>query len=247
MARDLLGQRMLERILHLRKCGPLVNELRSLQSGEQVTQIVVHPSVPPITDALDQTERKLFADNGEGLQQFLLRNGEAVDTGGENTLHSGGNMQRSRSLLDPVTAGFAEQRFLLDQRLHHFLHEERVALRLIQDELFEGGEGGIVPKQGCEQCLCFGRAQRFEPQLAAMIRARPHRLILGPVVHEEQDRGARQVVDQVHEECFGLAVQPLQILEQQFDRLIAALARQQLSDRVEGAIAPDLRIHFREH
>ncbi|MNF86101.1 hypothetical protein D3C84_685250 [compost metagenome] len=80
-----------------------------------------------------------------------------------------------------------------------------------------------------------------------MACAFPHRLILGPVVHEEQDRGARQVVDQVREECFGLAVQPLQILEQQLDRLIAALACQQLSDRVEGAIASDLRIHFREH
>ncbi|MNH43709.1 hypothetical protein D3C79_1056830 [compost metagenome] len=68
MPRDFLGQRMLERILHLRKGGPLVDELRSLQSGEQITQIVVHPSVPPITNVLDQTERKLFADNSEGLQ-----------------------------------------------------------------------------------------------------------------------------------------------------------------------------------
>ncbi|MNI32375.1 hypothetical protein D3C73_862850 [compost metagenome] len=209
MARDLLGQRMLERILHLRKCGPLVNELRGLQSGQQIVQIVVHPSDPSITDALDQTERKLLADDGERLQQFLLRNGKPVDTGGEHTLHGGGNMQRSRSLLDPVTAGFPEQRFLLDQRLDHFLHEERVALRLLQDELFEGNEGGIVPKQGREQSLGFGRAQRFEPQLAAMTRARPHRLILGPVVHEEQDRGARQAIDEVCEECFGLAVQPL--------------------------------------
>ncbi|MNN32298.1 hypothetical protein D3C81_1460180 [compost metagenome] len=186
---------MLERILHLRKCGPLVNELRGLQSGEQITQIVVRPSILPITDALDQTERKLLADDSEGLQQFLLRHGEPVDTGGEYTLHGGGDMQCSRSLFDPILTGFTQQQFLLDQRLYHFLHEERVALRLIQDELFEGGEGGIVPKQGCEQCLCFGRAQRFEPQLAAMPCARPHRLILGPVVHEEQDWGARQVVD----------------------------------------------------
>ncbi|MNP04930.1 hypothetical protein D3C76_968690 [compost metagenome] len=209
-------------------------------------QIVVHPSDPSITDALDQTERKLLADDGERLQQFLLRNGKPVDTGGEHTLHGGGNMQRSRSLLDPVMARFAEQRFLLEQRLDHFLHEERVALRLLQDELFEGNEGGIVPKQGREQTLSFGRAQRFEPQLAAMTRARPHRLILRPVVHEEQDRGARHAVDEAREECFGLAVQPLQVLEQQFDRLIATLARQKLHNRVEHAITSDLRIHFRE-
>ncbi|MNV70094.1 hypothetical protein D3C71_1630360 [compost metagenome] len=135
-------------------------------------------------------------------------------------------MQRSWSLLDPILTGLTKQQILLDQRLHHFLHEERVALGLIQDELFEGDEGRIAPKQGCEHCLGFDRAQRFKPQLAAMACAYPLRLILRAVVHKEQDWGARQVVDQVHEECFGLAVQPLQILEQQLDRLIAALACQ---------------------
>ncbi|MNF86100.1 hypothetical protein D3C84_685240 [compost metagenome] len=55
-------------------------------------------------------------------------------------------MQRSWSLLDPILTGFTQQQLLLDQRLHHLLHEERVALRLIQDELFERGEGGIVSK-----------------------------------------------------------------------------------------------------
>ncbi|MCY1409565.1 hypothetical protein D9M71_249180 [compost metagenome] len=110
--------------------------------------------------------------------------------------------------------------------MHHFLHEERIALRLLQDELFEGDEGGGIPKQGREQSLGFGRAQRLQPQLAAMTRARPHRLILGPVVHKQQERGARQSFDEVREECFSLTVQPLQILEQQFDWLIATLASQ---------------------
>ncbi|MNP77107.1 hypothetical protein D3C76_1744610 [compost metagenome] len=58
---------MLERILDLRKCGSLVNEVCGLQSGEQIAQIVVYPSFLPFTDALDQTEREFFADNGEGL------------------------------------------------------------------------------------------------------------------------------------------------------------------------------------
>ncbi|MNN57914.1 hypothetical protein D3C81_1729290 [compost metagenome] len=122
---------MLERILHLRKCGPLVNEFCGFQPGQQTAQIVVRPSTPFVPDALDQTERKLLADDGEDLQQFLLRNRKPVDTGSEHTLHSGRNMQRRRSLLDPVTSWFTEQQFFLNQRLGHFLHEKRVAIRLI--------------------------------------------------------------------------------------------------------------------
>lgn len=109
---------------------------------------IVYPNVLPITDALDETERKLRADNGESLQQLLFRKGEPVDTGGEYPLHGGGNMQRSRSLLDSMLTGLSKQHFLLDQRLHYFLHKERVALRLIHNKLFEGSKGGIVPKQG---------------------------------------------------------------------------------------------------
>ncbi|MNS82851.1 hypothetical protein D3C72_1166090 [compost metagenome] len=71
-------------------------------------------------------------------------------------------------------------------------------------------------------------------------------LVLGPVVQQQQDPGVGEAVDENIQEGFGLAVQPLQVLEQQHQRLVAALARQQAGDRLERALAPDQRIHVRQ-
>lgn len=56
-----------------------------------------------------------------------------------------------------------------------------------------------------------------------------------------------RVLDQVREKPFRLAIQPLQILEQQRHRQVLALACQQAHDRVEGAIAPGSGVYLGQH
>ena len=87
----------------------------------------------------DQTQGKLAPDDRELLQQGFLVWGEAVNAGGQDALHGGGNMQRrSACCVQPIAATLAAEHAFFNQRLHHLFHEERRAFGLLQNELFEG-------------------------------------------------------------------------------------------------------------
>ena len=67
------------------------------------------------------------------------------------------------------------------------------------------------------------------PQACAILRA---------VVDEQQEARRGQAVDQAIEQRLGLGVDPVQVLEDQQQRLHLALAQQQPLDRVERLLAP---------
>ena len=61
-------------------------------------------------------------------------------------------------------------------------------------------------------------------------------LVLGPVVDEEQDAGSGQAVHEAVEQCLGLGVDPVEILEEEKQRLDLALPEEQPFDRVQGPL-----------
>ena len=63
-------------------------------------------------------------------------------------------------------------------------------------------------------------------------------LVLGAVVDQEQAAGRGQALDQAVEQGLGLGIDPVQILEDQQQRLHLALAQQHALERLEGALAP---------
>ena len=67
-------------------------------------------------------------------------------------------------------------------------------------------------------------------------------LILRPVVHEEQQPGRRQALDQPVEQRLGLGVDPVEVLEDDQQRLHLALPQQEPLHRVQGAPATLRRI-----
>src|SRR3972149_2516082 len=79
------------------------------------------------------------------------------------------------------------------------------------------------------------RGQRPRPQLRQPALAAPLVPVLGPVVDEQQDSRPGQALDQAVEEDPGLAVDPVEILEDEQDGLDLALAEQQPPDGVLGA------------
>jgi hypothetical protein len=62
-------------------------------------------------------------------------------------------------------------------------------------------------------------------------------LVLGPVVHEQQQARRAEAADQAVEQRLGLAVDPVEILEDQEEGLLARLPQQESLDGVEGALA----------
>ncbi|MCY1266954.1 hypothetical protein D9M70_153800 [compost metagenome] len=242
VACDFLGEGVLERILDFRECRPPVDKLCGLQAGQQRIEALLR--LPG--DLPDQAQGEFLADHGQGLQQFLLREWQPVHARREHALYRGRNMQRGRSLFDTVMAGFTEQRLFLGQSLDDLLQEKGIALGFFEDKMPERREAGVIAQQVAEQALRLGWTEGGEPQCGAIVLVPPRALILGAVVHEQQHPGLRHSLDEVSEEGFGLAVQPLKVLEQQLDGLIKALSHQKTRDGLERALAPEAGTHVRQ-
>ena len=135
---------------------------------------------------------------------------------------------------------------VVEQHLHRFFHEERVALGLLDDEPLERTQFHAVAEQRRQHLVGAFLAQRVEPQLRVVGLVAPLMAVLGPIVHQQQDaRGADAVGEQV-QECLRLAIDPVQVLEDHDQRLVEALAQQDALDRLERASLAGLRLDLRE-
>ena len=105
---------------------------------------------------------------------------------------------------------------------------------------------GASPGSGAEQRRQqFRRAlggQGVEPELGVGRLAPPAVLVLGAVVHQEQEAGGAKALHEAVEQGLGLAVDPVQVLEDHQQRLHLALPQQQALDRVERALAALRRV-----
>ncbi len=62
-------------------------------------------------------------------------------------------------------------------------------------------------------------------------------LVLGAVIHQQQDAGGRQALHQVVQESLRLGIDPVQVLEDQEQGLHLAFPQQQAFQRLQGALA----------
>jgi hypothetical protein len=153
-----------------------------------------------------------------------------------------------RGLLQAVAASLARQDPFLGQRLHHLFHEEGVALGLLQDESLEGFplRGRLFAEEGHQQLPGLLLAQRIQPERCVVALAPPAVPVLRPVVDQQQQPRRRCTLAQQVEERLALAVDPVEILEDQHAGLVEGLAQQHALDRLERPLPADLRVHLRE-
>src|SRR5262245_14622825 len=109
--RDLVGERMLERVLQIRKQTRLVQELGRLQMREPAPKILF----TQIGDGQQQRERHVLADDGGRLEQSLVVQREAVDARRENRLDRRGYLGRRGIAREPVGATATDERSRLDE------------------------------------------------------------------------------------------------------------------------------------
>ena len=76
------------------------------------------------------------------------------------------------------------------------------------------------------------RRERIEPELAVIALVAPGVLALGAVADEEQNTMAREALDQGVEHRLRLRVNPVDILEDEQNRLAAAFLEDQQLDRL---------------
>ena len=138
----LLGQHVLERVLLLRNSPVLIDQHPVLQLGQGPIQLRLQRHQLPQQPSAEEPP-----DHGSTLQHLLGVRLQAVHAAQDDTLHA----LRYRDSADlrprsPPRSIVVDQP-RIDQRAHHLLQEERVALRLRQDLLCDRGGHGLDGQQ----------------------------------------------------------------------------------------------------
>jgi hypothetical protein len=115
---------------------------------------------------------------------------------------------------------------ILHEAPHALLEEEGIGFRPLDQELLERAEGLASAEERIEQLVSALGRQGIDPELAVVSLAAPGVLVLGAVVDEEQQARRGQAFDEALEKGLGLAVDPVQVLEDHHQRLDLALAQQ---------------------
>ena len=118
-----------------------------------------------------------------------------------------------------IPSSLPHQRLRLHQRPDGLLQEERVPAP--DEKLLERSEAGVVAEERLQQLPGALGRKRVEPQLAVRRLAAPGVLVLGTVVHEQQQPRRAQALDQAVEQGLCLAVDPMEVLEDQEEGLLA--------------------------
>src|SRR5262249_45820225 len=130
------------------------------------------------------------------------------------------------------------------QGAHTLFQKERIALGARNEQLRERLQAGIVPQQGLQELVSAHGRQRVQAQLRVIGLAAPAVLVLGTIVHQEQQAGGRQTLDQTIKQGLCQRVNPGKILEHQQEPLLLALAQQHAREGVEYALASLGRIEL---
>ena len=177
---DLVGERVLEGVLEVREEPGLVEELGGLQVVEPARSASSGSSAIAWSSA-NGTSLPMTA---AAWSRRLSSGREPVDARREHRLDRGRDLDRLDRLRQPVAAALAHQRLRLHQRPHALLQEERVPA--LDQELLERLERRVVAEERLQQLAGALGRERIEPELAVVGLAAPAVLVLGPVVHEQQ-------------------------------------------------------------
>jgi hypothetical protein len=111
--------------------------------------------------------------------------------------------------------------------------------------VLERPESGVRAHERIQQDLGALGGQGVEPELGVVGLAAPAMRVLGAVVHEEEHPGGRQALNQAVQERLGLAVDPVEVLEDDEQRLDLALAQEETLDRFQGPLTALRRVERR--
>jgi hypothetical protein len=180
------------------------------------------------------------------LQELLLVRWEAVDACRQHGLDRGRDLDAGQGLHETIRARGAGEGARFHEGADALFEEERVALRPLDQQPLERLERGIDPEQDAEHLVGALRRERVDPELAVIGLAPPAVLVLGTVVHEQQEPGGWHAFHEVVEEGLRLGIDPMQVLEHEEQGLDLALAQHQALEPVEGLLPPLRRIECQE-
>ena len=226
---DVVSERVLERVLEFGKDARFVEEFGPPESCQRLTELLIGH----VGDGPQEGNRHVLAHDRRRLEQPLVLGQEPIDARREDGLHGRWHLDRVDVLPQPVSPPLPEQDFRLHDRPHTLLEEERIPFRPLEEQLLERRETWVGPEQVDEQVARALRRERIHPQLPVVGLALPSVLVFGPVAGDHQEPRRRQALDQAVEQRLRLGVYPVQVREEQQERLLLALPEEQVLDPVE--------------
>jgi hypothetical protein len=112
----------------------------------------------------------------------------------------------------------------------------------LDQELLQRREPGIVAEERIQHLSGALGRERVQPHLAVGRLAAPGVLVLGTVIHEQQHARPPEALDQAVEQRLRLTVDPVEILEDQEERLFLCFPEQEPLHGVERALASLARV-----
>jgi hypothetical protein len=216
----------------------IVEELSGLQMPEPQAKHLLRY----LRHGLEERQGHLCPDDGSGLQKLFLLRRQAVDARRQHRLHRGRNLDTRQCLRQAIGPRRADQPLRFHQGAHALLQKEGVALRLRNQTRLEWRQPSIVPQEALQPGLGTPRGERVEPELGVVGFLAPAVLILGAVVDEQEHAGSGEALYQTIEELLSLGGNPVQILDDQQERLRLALPQEQAFEGIQGTLAALRRI-----
>ena len=133
-------------------------------------------------------------------------------------------MGRPRQL---IGAPLAHQDLCLDQRPDALLEEEWVPLGPLDQQSLERPKARVRPRARPRELLGALGGQRVDAELPVVALPAPAVLILGSVVHQEQETRGREALHQAVQEGLRFSIDPVQVLEHDQEWLDLALPQEQ--------------------
>ena len=102
-------------------------------------------------NGLEKRAKDILANHGCGLEQVLLLKWEPVDPSCQNCLDGRWHLNSPKRCYQAIGPPLSHQSVGLDQGLDRLLHEERIALRQLNQALLERPKAGILPQEVAEK------------------------------------------------------------------------------------------------
>jgi hypothetical protein len=126
---------------------------------------------------------------------------------------------------EPVGAALTGQGPGLHQGPHTLLEEQVIGFRPLDQAPLERAEGRVRAEERLEQLVGALGRQRIDPELTVVGLATPGVAVLWTIIDKEHETRRGQAVDEAVEQGLGLAVDPVEVLEDYHQRLDLALAQ----------------------
>ena len=225
----IVRQRVLEHVFQLWRAGLLVDQLYRSELPQGLPRVALQRR-----HTLDEPGGELPSNDRGDLERCLGALRQPVDAGHDDALDGVGDVRVGEGAGQAVALVHALERAVLHQGLRQFLDVERIALGLPGDELAH-----LQRNIRLEHTLYHGRRLRLRQ--GAQSDPRDVRLlaealcIARPVGEHHHDWVRGHGIEQEPENVLRMGVDPVEILDHQHERVLAAMGQQEVAHGFRGA------------